>query len=128
MKNIERHTKTEVESRARKCHELRYETSPSIRQEDWIQYCHDHYGDRSELQYTQYWMKAKEMNDNLWQNQLQGLVGPAVVELRELLQSDNLQVRQRAIDQIMKYSGNDVQKVLLKGQVEITEVLFGTPQ
>ena len=116
MKNIERHTKTEVEKRARQCHTLRFEQEPSIRQEDWIKYCHEHYGDRSELQYTQYWIKAKEMNDNLWQNQLQGLVGPAVVELRELLQSDNLQVRQRAIDQIMKYSGNDIQKHLVAVQ------------
>ena len=48
MAGIERHSKTEVEYRARTCYELRYERTPSIRQEEWIKYCHENFGDRSE--------------------------------------------------------------------------------
>ena len=41
------------------------------------------------------------------------MLRPAMVELQELLRSDNPLVKQRAIDQIIKYSGNDVQKHLV---------------
>ena len=54
-----------------------------------------------------------------------GLVQPAVNELRELLQSDNPQIKQRAIDQIMKYSGNDIQKQHILAQVENIKIGFG---
>jgi len=37
-------------------------------------------------------------------------------ELQELLRSDNPMIKQKAIDQIVKYTGNDVQKHLVAVQ------------
>ena len=122
MSTNERHTKTEVVKRAEECYKLRYETPNSITQEKWVEYCHEHYGDRSEQQYCAYWAKAKEMYDEGWRERLEKMLGPATDELFRLLASEDQKIRQRAIDQIMKYTGNDIQKIQaeVKGDINIS--------
>lgn len=119
MSNIERHSKTEVEKRAKECYNLRYETTPSITQEKWVEYCHEAYGDRSEQQYCAYWAKAKDMYEEGWRERLSKLLGPAVDELTRALASEDEKIRSRAIDQIMKYNGEDIQKIQadIKGDI-----------
>jgi vesicle coat complex subunit len=55
-------------------------------------------------------MKAKEEYEHQWRGKLDALLEPAQNHLRQLLEDPNPAVRQRAIDQIFKYSGNDIQK------------------
>lgn len=122
MSTNERHTKTEVVKRSEECYRLRYETTPSITQEKWVEYCHEKYGDRSEQTYCSYWAKAKEMYDENWKERLNKMLGPATDELFRLLASEDQKIRQRAIDQIMKYTGHDVQKIQaeVKGEINIS--------
>lgn len=120
MSNIERHSNTEVVKRAEECYRLRFENKPSITQEKWVEHCHEIYGDRSEQQYCQYWAKAKDMYDENWKERLSKLLGPAVDQLTLALASEDEKVRQRAIDQIMKYTGNDIQKVQAEISGDVT--------
>lgn len=122
MSTNERHTKTEVGKRTEECYRLRYETTPSITQEKWVEYCHEIYGDRSEQTYCSYWAKAKELYDENWKERLNKMLGPATDELFRLLASEDHKVRQRAVDQIMKYTGNDIQKIQaeVKGDINIS--------
>jgi hypothetical protein len=46
-------------------------------------------------------------------------------KLIDLLESPSDTVRQRAIDQIIKYTGNDIQKHLIKAQIENISIGFG---
>ena len=106
-------TDIEVQRRVDKCFNLRYKSEKPILQREWIDLCQKEYGDKSIPQYTHYWTKAKNDYDEQWRANLEGMLRPAMVELQELLRSDNPLVKQRAIDQIIKYSGNDVQKHLV---------------
>lgn len=121
MSNTERHSKTEVDKRAKECYKLRFENTPPYTQEKWVEHCHEVYGDRSEQQYCAYWAKAKDMYDEDWKERLQALLGPAVNELYRLLSSEDEKIRQRALDQIMKYTGNDIQKIQadIKGDIKV---------
>lgn len=114
--------KAETERRIFKCYELRFLSPNPIRQEEWTKYCHENYGDKSELQYAQYWMHANDRYNQGWKNKLENLLEPAVDELTRLLASEDEKIRQRALDQIMKYTGNDIQKIQadIKGQVSIS--------
>lgn len=123
---IERLTKVEVQNRIDTCFDLRYNNpNKPILQREWLDYCEKHYGDKSRPQYINYWMSAKEQYDEAWKGRLEGLLEPAMVELTELLHSDNPLVKQKAIDQIVKFTGNDIQKHLVAIQ-EIKEVSFGS--
>ena len=125
MSNTERHTKTEVNKRAQECFRLRFESTPAITQEKWVEYCHEHYGDRSEQAYCNYWAIAKDMYDDSWKERLSKMLGPAVQELNVMLGSDNEKIRQRAIDQIFKYTGNDIQRIQADVKTDI-KVTFGS--
>lgn len=115
----EKLTSAETNLRIDKCYELRY-GEQKYRVQDWIKYCHETYGDKSEQQYTAYWMKSgAKYNDN-WKEKLGKAIDPAVNELYSLLSSDDEKIRQRAIDQIMKYTGNDITRI--EGDVKITQV------
>ena len=105
----------EVQKRVDKCMELRYysENNP-ILQRQWIQYCHENYGDKSEQQYHAYWAQAKDKYEENWRAKLSKMLDPAMNELFRLLADEDNKVRQRAIDQIMKYSGNDIEKIEAK--------------
>ena len=106
-------TDIEVQRRVDNCFNLRYKSEKPILQREWIDLCQKEYGDKSIPTYTHYWMKAKNDYDEQWRANLEGMLRPAMIELQDLLRSDNPLVKQRAIDQIIKYSGNDVQKHLV---------------
>ena len=115
-------SKGEVEKRINKCYELRYEKDTPVTQIKWVEYCHEHYGDKSEQQYCAYWAKAKEKYDEGWKERLNKLLGPAVDELYRALSSEDEKIRTRAIDQVMKYTGHDIQKIQaeVKGDIKVS--------
>jgi hypothetical protein len=106
-------TDIEVQRRVDKCFDLRYNADKPILQREWVDLCKKEYGDKSIPMYTQYWVKAKSDYDEQWRAGLEGMLKPAMVELQSLLLSDNPMIKQKAIDQIVKYTGNDVQKHLV---------------
>jgi hypothetical protein len=111
--------KSETDSRIEKCYELRYIQDNKILFKDWITYCHQTYGDKSEQQYTAYWTDAKHKYEEHWREKLSKTLDPAVDELILLLADEDPKIRQRAIDQIFKYTGNDIEKIEAKVQGEI---------
>ena len=119
--------KSETDLRVGKCYDLRYNSPKAIYHKEWIEYCHQNYGDKSELQYTQYWMSAGEVHENTWKEKLQKQLDPAVNELVKLLGDEDPKVRQRAIDQIFKYTGNDVEKIEAKVDANIV-LTWGTSE
>jgi hypothetical protein len=113
-------TDAEVNQRVDKCLELRYHTDPPMLQREWIKYCKKHYGDKSEQQFHAYWASAKERYDESWKALLQAQLTPAVQTLVGLLASEDEKIRQRAIDQIVKYTGNDIDKQQI--ELKVTEI------
>jgi hypothetical protein len=111
----------EVQKRVDKCMQLRYysEGNP-ILQKQWIQYCHENYGDKSEQTYHKYWADARDKYEENWRAKLQKMLDPAMNELFSLLADDDAKVRQRAVDQIVKYTGNDIEKIEAKIDGSIT--------
>ena len=115
-------SKGEVEKRVDACFKMRDRDKHAITQEQWVEYCHHNFGDKSEQQYCAYWANAKKKYDEGWKERLNKLLGPAVDELNGMLASEDEKIRQRAIDQIMKYTGNDIQKIQaeIKGEIKVT--------
>ena len=113
-------TKSETDARVEKCYELRY-TYPNVALKfvEWIQFCHQTYGDKSEQQYSAYWASTTEMYQEHWREKLSKQIDPAVNTLIELLGDEDPKIRQRAVDQIMKYTGNDIEKIEAKVQGEV---------
>ena len=126
--NRERLTLVEVQRRVDTCIDLRYKADKPILQREWIEYCKDQYNDKSIPQYLNYWVAAKEQYEEGWKGRLEGLLEPAMEELTDLLRSDNPLIKQRAIDQIYKMSGYDIQKHLVKAQVENISIGFATEE
>lgn len=112
----------EIKDRTKQAYHLRYEENYT--QEQYVKWAKEAYGDKSEQQYCQYFLKAREYYDEAWKDKLQSLLGPATDELFRLLASEDEKVRQRAIDQIMKFTGNDVQKIQAEVKTEV-RVKFG---
>ncbi len=114
--------KTEVDNRIQTCFELRFSNDPPMLQKQWIKYCKKHYKDKSEQQYHWYWAQAKAKYDETWRSKLERMLDPAMNELHGLLGSDDEKIRQRAIDQVVKYTGNDVDKIEAKidGNIELS--------
>lgn len=108
--NRERLTLVEVQRRVDKCIDLRYKAERPILQREWLDYCDKHYNDKSKPQYLNYWMAAKEQYEEGWRGSLENLIEPAIDVLRQGLTSDNHYVRSKTVDQIMKLSGNDIQR------------------
>jgi hypothetical protein len=115
----------EVNKRVDTCLELRYNSERPMLQREWIAYCHEHYGDKSEQQYHYYWAKASERYTEGWKAKLEGMLDPAMRQLVELLYSEDEKVVQRAIDQIVKYTGNDVEKQEIDITVRQIETQWG---
>lgn len=111
-----------INKRVEDCYRLRFENEEPFKFKDWIEYCHNTYKDKSEQQYTQYWMKSKDLYDEGWRERLTKLLGPAVNELTRALASEDEKIRTRAIDQIMKYNGEDIQKIQadIKGDIKVS--------
>ena len=121
----EKLTSAETNERIDKCYELRYgETKYTVKQ--WIKYCHEVYQDKSEQQYTAYWMKSGEKYSENWKEKLGKAIDPAVNELYSLLVSDDEKIRQRTIDQIFKYTGNDITKIEADVKVEQINLNWGS--
>jgi hypothetical protein len=116
----EKLTHTEVEARVNKCLELRYKADTPILQKEWVKYCHKHYGDKSEQQYIKYWIDAKAKYEEGWRAKLNKMLDPAMETLLGLMHSDDEKIRQRAIDQVVKYTGNDIEKIEAKVEGNIT--------
>ena len=110
-------TSGEVNERVEACFDLRYKQG--YKQKQWIKYCHETYNDKSEKQYHQYWIKSKDLYDESWRDKLNKQLDPAVNTLIGLLASDDEKIRQRAVDQIIKYTGNDELKVVISGQMDV---------
>jgi hypothetical protein len=106
----DRLNKVEVQERVSTCFDLRYKSDRPILQREWIEYCHEHYGDKSEQQYHAYWASAKEKYDNGWKEKLNKLLDPAVDKIIEGLASEDPRTYQKAVEQAFKYSGNDIDK------------------
>lgn len=115
-------TSAEVDKRVDKCLELRYQADTPILQKEWVKYCHQEYNDKSEQQYIKYWSDAKAKYEEMWRAKLSKMLDPAMTELYNLLGDDDPKVRQRAIDQIVKYTGNDIEKIEAKieGTIELS--------
>ena len=107
-------TKPEVDARVDKCLELRFQANDPIMFREWIKYCHKAYGDKSEQQYATYWQTANDRYQEGWKAKLNKMLDPAMNQLFTLLASDDEKIKQRAIDQIVKYTGNDIQKIEAK--------------
>jgi len=112
-------TKAETDARIEQCYKMRYINKPSIKFLDWIQWCKKNYGNKSEQQYNAYWQKASDIYKSNWKQILEDSVGVATDEMVKLIQDDDPRVRQRAIEQIFKYSGNETEKLEIIGSVEL---------
>lgn len=117
-------TKEETDGRIRECYKRRFEDPKPFGVKMWIDFCHHTYGDKSEQQYTAYWMSAGELYEDGWRSRLQNLLDPAVKQLTLALSSEDEKIRQRAIDQVMKYNGEDIQKIQAEIQGDI-KISFG---
>jgi len=113
-------TNAEINKRVDKCLEMRYNASSPCLQREWIAYCHEVYGDKSEQQYHAYWAMARERYEENWRAKLSKMLSPAMDELFRLLADEDPKIRQRAIDQVVKYTGNDVEKIEAKIDGNIT--------
>ena len=111
--------KSETDSRVQQCYDMRYNSNDGLLFRNWMKYCHENYGDKSEQQYTAYWVSSSEIYQESWREKLSKQLDPAVNELIGLLASEDEKIRSRAIDQIMKYSGNDIQQIEAKVQGNI---------
>ena len=117
-------TDAEVMARVEECYNLRYKHK--FGNKEWLAHCHKTYGDKSEKTYNTYWTKSTELYNNAWKEKLNKLLEPATDELYSLLASDDSKIRQRAIDQIMKCTGNEIQKIEADVKVEQINLNWGT--
>ena len=102
---------TEIDKRIKECYDLRFNNSEIFRFKAWVEYCHTNYEDKSEQQYTDYWMKAGELYQEGWKEMLNKQLTPAVHELIRLLADENPKIRHEAAKSIFKYTGNEVQRI-----------------
>ena len=120
-------TKAELDRRVKQAYELRYNQGYS--QAEYVKWAKEEYGDKSEQQYCQYFLKARQFNDQVWKDLLERQLEPAVHEIIKLMADEDPKVRQRAIDQVFKYTGNDIQKIdaSVAGAMDI-KVSFGSDE
>jgi len=116
-------TDAEVMARVEECYNLRYNHKFGNKQ--WLSHCHKTYGDKSEKTYNTYWMKSGELYKEAWQEKLSKLLEPATDELYNLLASDDAKIRQQAVNQIMKYTGNEIQRIEADIKVEQINLNWG---
>lgn len=111
----------EIEEIVKKAYDLRY--NQNYTQLQYVKWAKKEYG-KSEQTCCNYFLKAKEYHTTAWKQLLEKQLTPAVQELIRLLADDDPKIRQRAADQIMKYTGNDVQKIQAEVRGDI-KVSFG---
>lgn len=115
-------TQAEVDKRVQDCYDLRFNSNDGMTHKKWIAYCKENYDDKSEIQYSNYYAKASELYKDSWREKLSKQLDPAVNTLIELLASDDEKIRQRAVDQVMKYTGHDITQIEAKveGNIELS--------
>ena len=106
-----------VQERVDNCFTNRY--VKGMRQVDWIKYCNNEYGDKSEKTYCTYWSKSTQKYTDAWKEKLNKQLDPAVNALISLLASDSEKIRQRAVDQIFKLTGNEETRIAIEGSMDI---------
>jgi hypothetical protein len=106
-----------------KAYDLRYNENYS--QKRYVAFAKIEYG-KSEQQCCQYYLKAKDKHTTMWKALLEKQLTPAVEELIRLMADENPKIRQQAISQVFKYTGNEIQKIeaAISGDIKIS---FGTP-
>lgn len=114
----------EVMERVKEAYHKRYEES--FTQERYVKWAKEEYGDKSEQQYCQYFLKAKEHYDEIWKDRLHKQLGPAVDQLIRNLADENPKVRDLAIAKVFKYTGHDIDRQEIKATVETIKVGFAT--
>jgi hypothetical protein len=109
----------ELKDIVEKAYDLRY--NQNYGQRKYVAWAKKEYG-KSEQQCCQYFLKAKDHHTTMWKDLLEKQLTPAVEELIRLMADENPKIRQRAIDQIVKYTGNDIQKIQaeIKGDIEVS--------
>ena len=119
----EKVSKQELTEIVEKAYDLRY--NQNYTQIKYVKWAKKEYK-KSEQQCCQYYLKAKHHHTTMWKDLLEKQLTPAVEELIRLMADDNPKIRQRAIDQIVKYTGNDIQKIQaeIKGDIQVS---FNTP-
>ena len=111
-------TDMELQDIVKKAYDLRY--NQNYTQLQYVKWAKEEYG-KSEQQCCQYFLKAKEYHSTAWKQLLEKQLTPAVQELIRLMADDDPKVRQRAVDQIFRYTGEDIQKIQaeVKGDIKV---------
>ncbi len=112
-------TDMELQDIVKKAFDLRY--NQNYTQLQYVKWAKEEYG-KSEQQCCQYFLKAKEYHSTAWKQLLEKQLTPAVQELIRLMADDDPKVRQRAVDQIFRYTGEDIQKIQaeVKGDIKVS--------
>jgi hypothetical protein len=114
----------EITEIVEKAYDLRY--IQNFSQKAYVAWAKKEYG-KSEQQCCQYYLKAKDRHTTMWKALLEKQLTPAVEELIRLMADDNPKIRQQAISQVFKYTGNEVQKIQaeVKGDIQVS---FNAPE
>jgi len=109
----------EIKERVKKAYDLRY--NENYTQERYVKWAKEYYGDKSEQQFCQYFLKARDLYEETWKDLLEKQLHPATEELIRLLADENPKVRDAAVAKIFKYTGNEIQKIQaeVKGDINI---------
>ena len=75
--------------------------------------------DKSEKTYHTYWTKSTQKYTDGWKEKLNKQLDPAVNALIGLLASDDEKIRQRAVDQIFKLTGNEETRIAIEGSMDV---------
>ena len=110
-------TDAQVQERVDKCYDMRY--NHGTKQVDWIKWCNENYSDKSEKTYHTYWTKSTQKYTDGWKEKLNKQLDPAVNALIGLLASDDEKIRQRAVDQIFKLTGNEETRIAIEGSMDV---------
>ncbi len=104
-------TDAEVRERIELAYHNRYERTPPMKQEEYVKWAKEYYGDKSEQTYCNYFTRAREIKNERWDEKLDELLNPAIEELRELLTNPDARIRQKAVDQVVEYAGRKIKNV-----------------
>lgn len=120
-------TDKELKERVEEAYDLRY--NQNYTQKQYVKFAKEKYQDKSEQQYCQYFLKAKDLYEETWRDLLQKQLRPATEELIRLLADENPKVRDAAVAKIFRYTGNEIQKIdaNVKGDLNI-KVNFGNQE
>ena len=115
----------EYDKRVKQCYEFRFEQETPFGVKEWLDYCAEHYPDKSQQQHTKMWSDAGELFKNAWKDRLEKLLGPAVDKITEGLTSEDPRTFQKAIEQVFRYSGHDIDRQEIKQEVTYYKANFG---